>query len=56
MGHSQRVHVGVVWVGTGMDVNVRAGIATRASLLWDQGDRSALLIEILTPLGKDVCV
>ena len=40
--------------GTGIDVYVREGIATRAALLWDQGDGHALPMEVLTPWGKHV--
>ena len=38
--------------GAGLDVYVRAGTATRATLLWGKEDANALLMEVLTPWGK----
>ena len=38
--------------GAGLDVYVRAGTTTRATLLWGKEDANALLMEVLTPWGK----
>ena len=38
--------------GAGLDVYVRAGTTTRATLLWGREDANALLMEVLTPWGK----
>ena len=39
-------------MGAGLEVYVRAGITTRASLLWSTEDANALLMEVLTPWGR----
>ena len=38
--------------GAGLEVYVRAGTTTRASLLWGKEDANALLMEVLTPWGR----
>ena len=38
--------------GAGLEVYVRAGTTTRASLLWSTEDANALLMEVLTPWGR----
>ena len=38
--------------GAGLDVYVRAGATTRATLLWGKEDANALLMKVLTPWGK----
>ena len=38
--------------GAGLDVYVRSGTTTRATLLWGKEDANALLMEVLTPWGK----
>ena len=38
--------------GAGLDVYVRSGTTTRATLLWGQEDANALSMEVLTPWGK----
>ena len=46
------MHVGAARAGTSKDAYVPEGIATRATLLWDRGDGNTLLMEVLTPWGK----
>ena len=38
--------------GAGLDVYVRSGTTTRATLFWGKEDANALLMEVLTPWGK----
>ena len=38
--------------GAGLEVYVRTGTTTRASLLWGAEDANALLMEVLTPWGR----
>ena len=38
--------------GAGLEVYVRTGTTTRASLLWSTEDANALLMEVLTPWGR----
>ena len=38
--------------GAGLDVYVRSGTTTGATLLWGREDANALLMEVLTPWGK----
>ena len=38
--------------GVGLDVYVRSGTTTRATLLWGKEDANALLMEVPTPWGK----
>ena len=38
--------------GAGLDVYVRCGTTTQATLLWGRDDASALLMEVPTPWGK----
>ena len=38
--------------GAGLEVYIRAGTTTRASLLWSREDANALLMEVLSPWGR----
>ena len=38
--------------GAGLDMYVRSGTTTRATLLWGKEDANALLMEVLIPWGK----
>ena len=38
--------------GAGLEVYVRTGTTTRASLIWGKEDPNALLMEVLTPWGQ----
>ena len=46
------MHVGAGRVGTGINVYVQEGIATRAALMWDRGDDNTLVMGVFTPRGK----